>query len=78
MQITERAVCTWVGTVQVFCVVPGSTMYIGVPRCTRYTVPGCTRYTVPGCTLVTLVYLDIAEFYTLQFLWEVERMQIRK
>ena len=70
MQITERAVCTWVGTVQVFCGVPGCTMYIGVPR--------CTRYTVPGCTLVTLVYLDIAEFYTLQFLWEVERMQIRK
>ena len=56
--------CTWVGNAVQFFVV-----YLGVPRCTL------VYLVVPGCTLV---YLDIAELYTLQFLLEVETMQIRK
>ena len=56
--------CTWVGNVVQFFVV-----YLGVRWCTL------VYLVVPGCTLV---YLDIAELYTLQFLLEVETMQIRK
>ena len=51
------------------CTVPAWAMLYSFLWCTWVYIG------VPGCTLV---YLDIAELYTLQFLLEVETMQIRK
>ena len=64
MQITERAVCTWVGSGSALQFL-WKIMHLGVLGCTLMYLG------LPGCSLDS-----IERLYS--FLWEVEMMQIRK